>query len=237
MNRNLIALLIVFSFLTIQCRDNNKYYYCDDACKKTHVYPKDIDNFPLGVKSLILAYPHFIQGYEDGYLIFRDGTKILYEDQKEKTFDLLLDDADPEDLFAFTYDRQIEKPNYLQDAGRSRCETLFKKMYGSSEDEVKKHLRTIDWFGDKIPFTAINGAKDSLLVVSKELSNHPELRPYLKSSGTFYWRQVRGANRQSAHSYGIAIDIGVDNSDYWLWKNPEKRKPTALCMPIAYLQR
>jgi hypothetical protein len=75
MNRNLIALLIVFSFLTIQCRVNNKYYYCDDACKKTHVYPKDIDSFPLGVKSLILAYPHFIQGYEEGYLIFRDGTK------------------------------------------------------------------------------------------------------------------------------------------------------------------
>ena len=55
--------------------------------------------------------------------------------------------------------------------------------------------------------------------MAAELAGHPELKPYLKSSGTFYWRTVRGAKRQSAHSYGIAFDIGVDHSDYWLWKN------------------
>lgn len=67
-----------------------------------------------------------------------------------------------------------------------------------------------------------NGAADSLRAVAKELEQHPELHPYLKSSGTFLWRKVRGANRQSAHSYGMTIDIGVTKSDYWLWKNPKK---------------
>lgn len=31
---------------------------------------------------------------------------------------------------------------------------------------------------------------------------------------------MRGARRQSAHSYDIAFDVGVEHSDYWLWKNP-----------------
>ena len=60
---------------------------------------------------------------------------------------------------------------------------------------------------------------DILKKVAAELAKYPELKKYLKSSGTFYWRTVRGAKRQSAHSYGIAFDIGVDHSDYWLWKN------------------
>ena len=33
---------------------------------------------------------------------------------------------------------------------------------------------------------------------------------------------MRGAKRLSAHSYGMTIDIGVNFSDYWLWKNPGK---------------
>lgn len=44
---------------------------------------------------------------------------------------------------------------------------------------------------------------------------YPEYRPYMKSSGTFNWRPVRGSKRMSAHSYGIAFDIAVDKSNYW----------------------
>lgn len=72
----------------------------------------------------------------------------------------------------------------------------------------------------KILFTKVNGADKQLQKVAAELANIPSIRNYLKSSGTFYWRKVRGANRQSAHSYGIAFDIGVDHSNYWLWSNP-----------------
>ena len=95
-------------------------------------------------------------------------------------------------------------------------------MYGASAAEVRKKLISIPWFGEKVQFTKVNGAADSLRAVAAELAKHPELRSYLKSSGTFLWRKVRGANRQSAHSYGMTIDIGVAKSDYWLWKNPKK---------------
>ena len=177
---------------------------------------------PKGAAILLKAYPNFIKKYENGQLHLSDGTKITYDDGRDKTFLQKLDDADPEDMFAFKYNRRSWTPEYLQDAGRSRCEQLFKKMYGASDAQVRKNLVSVPWFGQKVLFTKINGAADSLRAVAAELARHPNLRPYLKSSGTFYWRKVRGANRQSAHSYGMTIDIGVDKSDYWLWKNPGK---------------
>ena len=62
-------------------------------------------------------------------------------------------------------------------------------------------------------------AADSLRAVARDISRHPEYRKYMSQSSTFYWRKVRGAQRQSAHSYGIAIDINVGFSNYWLWTN------------------
>ena len=68
-------------------------------------------------------------------------------------------------------------------------------------------------------FTSVNEADVRLKEVAEELSAHPELIKYLTGASTFYWRKVRGADRMSAHSYGIAIDINVNMSDYWLWAN------------------
>ena len=153
---------------------------------------------PQGAQILTKVYPDFVKGYENGYLLMADGTKMQYDDGRKKSFEQKLDDADPEDMFAFKYDRRSWTPAYLQDA--------------------------VPWFGEKVLFTTINGAADSLRAVAKELEKHPELHSYLKSSGSFYWRKVRGANRQSAHSYGMTIDIAVAKSDYWLWKNPGKKE-------------
>ena len=186
------------------------------------------DDIPLGAKSLMAAYPDFVIDYKEGHLLLSDSSKIRYDDGRVKSFEEKMDNADPEDMFSFKYDINAKKPDYLQDAGRSRCERLFKYMYGSNEAEVRKNLVKIDWFGENVIFTKINGAADSLKAVAKEIKTYPELKPYLKSSGTFYWRKVRGANRQSAHSYGIAFDIGVSYSDYWLWKNKGKKETDTL---------
>ncbi len=86
---------------------------------------------PKGAAILLKAYPNFIKKYENGQLHLSDGTKITYDDGRDKTFLQKLDDADPEDMFAFKYNRRSWTPEYLQDAGRSRCEQLFKKMYGA----------------------------------------------------------------------------------------------------------
>lgn len=170
-------------------------------------------------KALVAAYPDFIERIADNRVIFNDGTSLTYDDGRVKDFGTLLDDGDIEDMFFVPYDPSGNQPEYLHDAGRSRNEALFKKMYGNSAAAVRKNLVKVAWFGKTVDFMAINGAADSLRKVAAELEHYPQLKKYLASSGTFYWRPVRGAKRLSAHSYGIAFDIAVPYSDYWLWKN------------------
>ena len=177
--------------------------------------------YPDGVAILLKVYPQQITGYENGELLMANGERIVYDDGREKDFVTMLDESDPEDMFHLNYDREAKVPvDKMSDAGRSRCEQLFKAMYGHSSAEAQKKQVRVDWFGQKIQFTSVNGAADSLRAVAREMQKHPDLHKYMKQSSTFYWRPVRGAKRQSAHSYGIAIDVNTSLSNYWLWSNP-----------------
>lgn len=206
---------------------------CLSACSPTSgndnrirptVKPVEVETscaeMPAGAQALAEAYPDIVTGYRNNMIIFADGDSMVYDDGRNKDFATMLDDSDIEDMFAIAYDGSGNDPGYLVDPGRSRCDALFKKMYGASASEVRSRLEDVDWFGEKVVFNRMNGAADSLRAVAAEIAGYPELRQFLKSSGTFNWRQVRGAKRMSAHSYGIAFDIGVEHSDYWLWKNP-----------------
>jgi hypothetical protein len=230
MKKYIFAALILCGCINIQCDARGpKVDSSADSTSTERVGEGTpaANDIPDGARRLMAAYPDFISGYADGQLVMTDGTKMVYDDGREKSFEQKLDEADPEDMFAFTYDRSDKEPEYLQDAGRSRCEPLFKKMYGNSESQVRTHLIKVPWFGEQVLFTDVNGAADSLRAVAADIAAQPnfaQLKQYLKSSGTFYWRKVRGANRQSAHSYGMTIDIGVNVSDYWLWKNPGKKE-------------
>lgn len=174
----------------------------------------------LLAKGLIKSYPQQKLQYKDGSILFADGTSILFNDGRYKDFVDKLDNSDIEDMLSLPYDT-TKTPGYLSDAGRSRNEDFFKKMYGSTKEEVKSHLVKVEWFGQKLKITKVNGVDVQLKKVAAELATHPELRPYLKNASTFNWRKVRGADRMSAHSYGIAIDINVDYSNYWKWKYPD----------------
>lgn len=188
---------------------------------------------PKEAMAVIRAYPDQGLTYRDNKLVFADGTSIVFDDGVEKDFATKLDRSDVEDMFSLAYDRDGQ-PDYLADAGRSRCEPLFKKMYGKSAKQVRKNLVHVAWFGQTVPFTCVNGANRQLEKVAAEIAEkYPELIKYMTSSGTFYWRKVRGAKRQSAHSYGIAIDINTEYSDYWLWKNPGASET----QEIAYANR
>ena len=188
---------------------------------------------PQAARMVIQAYPDQRLSYADNKLVFADGTSIVFDDGVEKDFVTKLDNADVEDMFSLDYDRN-DRPAYLADAGRSRCEALFKKMYGRSAAKVRKNLVDVPWFGQTVKFTRVNGANRQLEKVAREIAGkYPELKKYMKSSGTFYWRKVRGANRQSAHSYGIAIDINAEYSDYWLWTYPGASET----QEIAYVNR
>lgn len=190
-----------------------------DSASTPQVAMEEHDTVPVipqGAQVLIAAYPDMQMQYRDNHIIFPDGTEIVYDDGKEKSFEEKLDNSDIEDMFSLPYDT-IGEPDYLADAGRSRCEALFKKMYGSTETEARKHLVSVNWFGKNISVTSVNGVAEQLKKVAAELAQHPDLLKYMNPASTFYWRKVRGANRQSAHSYGIAVDINTSYSDYWLW--------------------
>lgn len=179
-----------------------------------------IDTVPKYAQKIIEAYPDFGIKYEACNLVFADGTIISCDDGKEKSFVEKLDNCDVEDMFSMKYDTIATEPSYLNDCGRGRCEELFKKMYGKTESAARKNLVSVEWFGQSILFTKVNGAAEQLTKVASELQKLPQYRKYLTNASSFYWRKVRGANRQSAHSYGIAIDINTSFSNYWLWSNP-----------------
>ena len=180
---------------------------------------------PSDAKQLINAYKDVIAGYSNNNIIFKDKSKMIWDDGiKNKSDRLLLDKPDLKDMFSQKYRTGILKtpPSKNYDPGRIRNEPFFQKIYGSTETEVRKNLTEITWcprlVGQKISVTKINGIDKKLKQISAELDKHPELKKYLsKIGGTFSWRYISGTKRHSMHSYGMTIDINTDYSDYWQW--------------------
>jgi hypothetical protein len=185
---------------------------------------------PLYVQVLADAYPDNITGYRDGAIVLRGGTRMVCDDRRDKDYLQLLDETDIEDMFKEVYPAgRHDVPEYLHDSGRYRCDAFFRRIYGRNEKKVRKNLATVDWFGQKMPFSRVNHAADSLKAVERELKSlYPQYEAYFRQSSSFYWRKVRGADRMSAHSYGIAIDICTDFSDYWKWSNPDKNETDSI---------
>lgn len=225
-----IVLIILVCLGLVSCSKTYKKQKNTERASQARVESanKTANTIPTYVQMLISAYPAFNLKYENNYLIFQDGTRIVCNDEKEKSFIEKLDNCDIEDMFSMTYNTNNSTPAYLDDCGRGRCEELFKKMYGKNESEVKRNLRIVNWFDQKLLFTEINGAAEQLEKVAADLRKMPQMRKYLTNSSSFYWRKVRGANRQSAHSYGIAIDINTSFSNYWLWANPRSTETDKL---------
>lgn len=184
---------------------------------------QDITYVPVGAQKLMTAYPSLIKGYENGFLIFHDQTKMLYDDgQTNKSHIELLDNPDLKDMFVYCYPtgRTTSPPELYCDPGRVRKEDFFMKMYGQTREEVEKHLTEIVWcpqtVGQTLLVTTINGVDKQLLKVSEELDKHPEWERYIRAMGRgFNWRVIAGTNRLSVHSFGAAFDLSRDYSDYW----------------------
>ncbi len=173
----------------------------------------------LARQALIDSYPTHIASISNNRVMFHDGTSLPLNSGIRKNFEQTIAESDILGMFFMPYHQPAagEKPEYGHDAGRARNEIFLKKIYGASENDVRKNLVTINWFGKPLKFNKNNGAAKALEAVAAELALRPHLKSYMKSGGTFYWRNVRGANRLSAHAFGIALDIAVNKSDYWLW--------------------
>ena len=186
------------------------------------VIDKDI---PANAVKLMRVYPGFITGYKNNKLYFKDGTALIYDDGiKNKSIEELLNNPDVEDQFYFTYTKGKIPATipYKNDPGRIRNESFFKKLYGSSKNEVIKNLTEINWCpklaGQKIMVSKLNGVDKAIQKISNELDQLPELKKYIINiGGTFSWRKISGTNRISMHSFGMTIDINTKFSNYWQW--------------------
>ncbi|HTI59240.1 M15 family metallopeptidase [Mucilaginibacter sp.] len=190
-----------------------------------HTTKVDIDTIPTAAQKLIKCYPDYVTGFADNQLLFKDGSRMIWDDGiKNKSYQALLDDPDMKDMFSQPYEGGLPKnsPAKNFDPGRIRNGMFFSKMYGVTKQQVEKNLATIVWcpklIGQKIRVTRVNGVDKKLIAVSKELDEHPELKKYLDNiGGTFAWRNIAGTHRPSMHSFGMTIDINIKYSDYWQW--------------------
>jgi hypothetical protein len=186
---------------------------------------------PAGIGCLEAAYPGLIKRAEaegdSWFVVMADGRRLLWDDGRDKTFEERLDSPDLEDQLAMPYPKgqTDEPPGKNEDPGRCRVEAFFKAVYGSTKNEVKAGLVDVPWLpkrpGKTLRFNRRNNAAKALSMVGRELSERlpkSAMRYISQPAGTFNWRHIAGTKRLSAHSFGIAVDINVEESNYWRWE-------------------
>jgi len=182
---------------------------------------------PPGLQYLKESYPGFVARVTADSLILVDGTKMVWDEGIVKnSFGELLDKASLKDMMSQRYvkgkDYEVPIPENF-DPGRIRHEAFFYAMYGKTKADVLSNLVTIDWFGRKLRVSRINGVNKRLDSVKAELQQLPERfhKYFTKTAGSFNWRNIAGTERRSAHSFGIAIDLNTEYSNYWRWEKPD----------------
>jgi len=178
--------------------------------------------------ALLKAYPGLFT-IAGNSLTWNDGTKMVWDDGKQRTPAQLNDSPDVEDMFHYVYSKASAGPLTPAvdfDPGRVRYKPFFEKLYGASAEAVGQHIVGVRWLPRSsksvIRVTSLFGIDQRLAKISQGLeAMSPSLRRYgLNPGGGFNWRVVSGTNQLSMHSFGAAVDINVGYSDYWRWHKP-----------------
>ena len=183
--------------------------------------------FRRNLDALVAAFPDALAGYDGKMLHWRDGTTMpLSSDNEDKPLAELLHHASIIDQFRVPYPRGQLKtlPAVDADPGRLRDAAFFTKMYGECKNgQVSRQLADVVWlpktWGKKMRITSVNQVNRHLSAVSEEIDALPEkikLAAY-PTAGTYNCRAVADTGEPSPHAYGIAIDLNLAFSDYWLW--------------------
>jgi hypothetical protein len=189
------------------------------------------DDLPAGLGCLRRAYGEFIERVDGApatglTIVMKSGARIPWDDGEPKSFEEKLARADLEDQMSIPYPAAWSDtpPGPDDDPGRIRAGALFDAIYGATPGEVKGRLVDVSWLasrgGGEVRFNGAGGAAAALGRVGDRLEAAlPDelLRYVIPTGGTFNWRPIAGTDRRSAHSHGIAIDVGVGRSDYWRW--------------------
>lgn len=181
---------------------------------------------PANLARLIRAYPDHLDRAEQGpagwSVVWKDGTRQVWDDGRAKDYQTRFNEADLEDMFAIPYPtgREGWQPAWDVDPGRFRCQAFLIKMYGGSAEAVAWRLRRVPWpvGGGSAYVTAVNGVDRKLAAIARELAALPHAaRRWLVSPSGYAWRRIAGEKTLSAHSFGVAVDVAPEATRYWRW--------------------
>jgi poly-gamma-glutamate synthesis protein (capsule biosynthesis protein) len=152
------------------------------------------------------------------------GEQFPYDDGRSKSFEEKLESPDLKDMLSIPY-----RPGPLtpvvredEDPGRIRHEPLFHAAYGATKEQVD--VVPIDFLGQRLRVHRKVAPAFGRVARRLEaaLAKEPALRPYLTNvGGTFHWRKIANTQRQSAHSYGVSLDLNPARAHYWEWAKPK----------------
>ncbi len=175
--------------------------------------------------ALTSAYPGAFR-IEGNTVVFANGARMAWDDGRQKSAEQALVDPDVEDMMATPYPLAREgarAPRPGEDPGRVRSDAFFKALYGGSEGEVRASLVSVPFVpnlgGGTLTVTTRFGVDQKIAAISRDLERLPrEFHKYLTPpGGAFNWRAIAGTDRLSVHSFGAAVDINTQYSDYWRW--------------------
>lgn len=185
------------------------------------------------ILTLMLAYPDYIIDVEKiddkVYCIMKSGKKIIYDDKIKKSHEDKLANPDLQDVLEQIYplDKNTTLMDKNFDPGRARPYELLSEVYGTSKQAIQANLTNLNYGYTNYQFNRQNNANTSLESALKEImplsKNRGDIGSILyPASGTYNYRVIAGTGRLSPHSFGIAIDLKLDNRDYWKWSSEEE---------------
>ncbi len=143
--------------------------------------------------------------------VLADGTALPY-DRGVRSAAERLDDPAIKDIFATRYHTGPIKPvtDENEDPGRARVEALYRAAYPESK------LVKATFMGH--PVQVNDQVAPALARIAARVGKDPALAPFFaKLGGSHNDRVIAGTTRQSAHAWGIALDLNPALSHYWRW--------------------
>lgn len=169
------------------------------------------------------GYPNLITSADESAIILKDGTHLPYRTQKPQTsWNEKIDNADLATQLEQHYDAGgfATPPPYLFSPGRLRYQPFFQALYGKDQKAIEKNLVNITWptlkGSTKLPVNKVGGVDKKLFLIGQEIAKLPKAdRLWAEGATTYCYRYIKDTDRLSMHSYGIAIDLAPNTTQYW----------------------
>lgn len=181
------------------------------------------DEDRLDLHCLEEAYPGMLgeifRDARGNLLLPVNGHDVLFRRAADVPRDSLAHDWDISESMAQIYPPEPHRPPTPAGLapGRRRSHAFLQALYGASPQEVARHLSCADFLGQKTRLNLAAAAALQQAAVALRERHDLRRRGLLKVDGSYMWRKIAGENARSAHSYGIAIDLGARHAPYWRW--------------------